>query len=151
MNKSFNVLQCMSQPTWHFNAYNNKCSLVAKKVTGISLSSICHQPHLEVSRKRNETSYLFPSFLSVFVEAWIWLENSKMNLQRILTYFLQKSSSDSNLIVRKVSWVPISWSTCLNYQVSLSLFQGKQEGKQSKKKKIWLVFSTVSVEQVIKT
>lgn len=31
MNKRFNVLQCLSQPTWHFDAYNNKCSLVAKK------------------------------------------------------------------------------------------------------------------------
>lgn len=135
---SFNVL---SQPTWHFDAYNNKCSLVAKEVTGISLSSICLQPHLEVSRKRNETSYLFPSFLSAFVEAWIWLEKSEMNLHRILTYFLQKSSSDSNLLVRKASWFPFLEAHALTIKCPCPCFKENKKRSKVRKKMTGVFYS----------
>lgn len=151
MNKSFNVLQCLFQPTWHFDAYNNKCSLVAKK-SQVSLSSICLQPHLEVSRKRNKTSYFFPSFC--WGMDFTGEERDETNNPKNRDLFSAADAKSRLLTViwlcGKPPWFPFLQAHALTIKCPCPCF--KENKKRSKvRKKKWLVFSTVSVERVIKT
>lgn len=97
--KMYNHLWIKVSMSFNVCPVNIKCSPVAK-ITGISSWSINLHPHLEASRKLKEALclLLFPSFVPVFVEKWIWLEDSKMNLQSLPSYLCQADDAESRLL-----------------------------------------------------
>lgn len=137
MNKSFNVLQCLSQPTWHSEADNIKCSLSGKKK-----ESLLYDPFVFSQASKQETSFFFPSlFLHLVRDGSDW---TTMGATSKVTWCCQ----DSNWLCRKPPWSPVCWSTCFNSEVSMYLNSGKPKEFKKKKKKEREVFSTVSVDSV---